>query len=71
MTADLLTRLPAATPAVCVTRADTGIVPMREIEIFDRVGGGDSLASGLIHGFLGDSEPSARPSSEWLAECWR
>ncbi|HWG19694.1 MAG TPA: sugar kinase [Terracidiphilus sp.] len=27
-------------------------VPQRDIEIFDRVGGGDSFASGLIYGFL-------------------
>ena len=38
--------------AVCVTRSDAGVVPVREIEIFDRVGGGDSFASGLIYGLL-------------------
>ena len=38
--------------AVCVTRTQTGIVPVRDIEIFDRVGGGDSFASGLIYGLL-------------------
>ncbi|MGO9957268.1 MAG: sugar kinase [Solirubrobacteraceae bacterium] len=38
--------------AVCVTRDDAGVVPVREIEIFDRVGGGDSFASGLIYGLL-------------------
>jgi 2-dehydro-3-deoxygluconokinase len=27
-------------------------VPQRDLEIFDRVGGGDSFASGLIYGFL-------------------
>lgn len=27
-------------------------VPQRDVEIFDRVGGGDSFASGLIYGFL-------------------
>ena len=27
-------------------------VPQRDIEIFDRVGGGDSFASGLIYGLL-------------------
>ena len=27
-------------------------VPQRDVEIFDRVGGGDSFASGLIYGLL-------------------
>jgi 2-dehydro-3-deoxygluconokinase len=38
--------------AVCVTRNDAGVVPVRDIEVFDRVGGGDSFASGLIYGLL-------------------
>ena len=29
---------------------------MRDLEIFDRVGGGDSFASGLIYGLLGDMD---------------
>ncbi len=34
--------------------------PMRKnMEIFDRVGGGDSFASGLIYGFLEEGEPQA------------
>lgn len=38
--------------------------PRREnIEIFDRVGGGDSFASGLIYGFLEDKGP------QWAVEC--
>src|SRR5207245_1822023 len=33
------------------------------LEIFDRVGGGDSFASGLIYGFLSGQEP------QWSVEC--
>jgi 2-dehydro-3-deoxygluconokinase len=37
---------------------------MREdLEIYDRVGGGDSFASGLIYGFLSGKEP------QWSVEC--
>jgi 2-dehydro-3-deoxygluconokinase len=39
---------------VCSTRKASYAGPeMRELEIFDRVGGGDSFASGLIYGLLG------------------
>lgn len=38
-------------------------VPQREIEIFDRVGGGDSFASGLIYGML------AGKGIEWAVQC--
>jgi 2-dehydro-3-deoxygluconokinase len=38
-------------------------VPQREVEIFDRVGGGDSFASGLIYGFL------ACKGFEWAVKC--
>ena len=31
--------------------------PMPDLEIFDRVGGGDSFASGLIYGFLTGRDP--------------
>jgi 2-dehydro-3-deoxygluconokinase len=31
--------------------------PMPDLEIFDRVGGGDSFASGLIYGFLSGRDP--------------
>jgi 2-dehydro-3-deoxygluconokinase len=38
--------------------------PMREnLEIFDRVGGGDSFASGLAYGFLSGKDP------QWAVEC--
>jgi 2-dehydro-3-deoxygluconokinase len=33
------------------------------LEIFDRVGGGDSFASGLIYGFLKGETP------QWAVEC--
>ena len=35
----------------------------RDLEIFDRVGGGDSFASGLIYGFLTGQPP------QWAVEC--
>jgi len=38
-------------------------VPQKEIEIMDRVGGGDSFASGLIYGFLAEKGP------QWALEC--
>jgi 2-dehydro-3-deoxygluconokinase len=37
--------------------------PRNDLEIFDRVGGGDSFASGLIYGFL-----TGRPP-QWAVEC--
>jgi 2-dehydro-3-deoxygluconokinase len=38
--------------------------PMRkDLEIYDRVGGGDAFASGLIYGFL------ARHGPQWAVEC--
>jgi len=37
--------------------------PREGLEIFDRVGGGDSFASGLIYGFLAGKEP------QWAVEC--
>jgi 2-dehydro-3-deoxygluconokinase len=38
-------------------------VPQRDIDIFDRVGGGDSFASGLIYGLL------AGKGIEWAVRC--
>jgi 2-dehydro-3-deoxygluconokinase len=38
-------------------------VPQRDIDILDRVGGGDSFASGLIYGFL------AGKNVEWAVKC--
>ena len=34
-----------------------------DLEIYDRVGGGDSFASGLIYGFLSGQGP------QWAVEC--
>jgi 2-dehydro-3-deoxygluconokinase len=38
-------------------------VPQRPVEILDRVGGGDSFASGLIYGFL------AGKGAQWAVQC--
>lgn len=38
-------------------------VPLRNIEILDRVGGGDSFASGFIYGLLAGKDP------EWALRC--
>ena len=38
-------------------------MPREHLEIFDRVGGGDSFASGLIHGLL------AGRGAQWAVEC--
>jgi len=38
-------------------------VTQRPVEIFDRVGGGDSFASGLIYGLL------AGKGAQWAVEC--
>ena len=38
-------------------------VPQRDVEIFDRVGGGDSFASGLVYGFL------AGKDVDWAVRC--
>jgi len=37
--------------------------PRKDMEILDRVGGGDSFASGLIYGFLTGQDP------QWAVEC--
>ncbi len=37
--------------------------PREDVEIFDRIGGGDSFASGLIYGFLTGRGP------QWAVEC--
>jgi 2-dehydro-3-deoxygluconokinase len=38
-------------------------VPQRDVEIFDRVGGGDSFASGYIYGLLRERDP------QWALAC--
>jgi 2-dehydro-3-deoxygluconokinase len=37
--------------------------PIKNLEIFDRVGGGDSFASGFIYGFLAGESP------QWAVDC--
>ena len=50
--------------AVCYAAGKLYQAPIREnLEIFDRVGGGDSFASGLIYGFLTERGP------QWAVEC--
>ncbi len=44
--------------AICWTEGQFYEAPLREnLEIFDRVGGGDSFASGLIYGFMSSDDP--------------
>jgi 2-dehydro-3-deoxygluconokinase len=50
--------------AVCYDDGEFYQAPTREnLEIYDRVGGGDSFASGLIYGFLMDK------GAQWAVEC--
>jgi 2-dehydro-3-deoxygluconokinase len=50
--------------AVCYSAGKLYQAPVREnLEILDRVGGGDSFASGLIYGFLTERGP------QWAVEC--
>jgi 2-dehydro-3-deoxygluconokinase len=49
--------------AICYHKGQFYEVPQQEIEIFDRVGGGDSFASGFIYGLLADKGP------EWALRC--
>jgi 2-dehydro-3-deoxygluconokinase len=50
--------------AICWAGGDFHTAPNREhLEIWDRVGGGDSFASGLIYGFLTGRGP------QWAVEC--
>jgi 2-dehydro-3-deoxygluconokinase len=50
--------------AICLFDGHYHQAQTREnLEIFDRVGGGDSFASGLIYGFLANKGP------EWAVEC--
>jgi 2-dehydro-3-deoxygluconokinase len=50
--------------AVCYSDGQLYEAPVREdLEIYDRVGGGDSFASGLIFGFLTDKGP------QWAVDC--
>ena len=50
--------------ALCYCDGGFYEAPVREnLEIYDRVGGGDSFASGLIYGFLSGKDP------QWCVEC--
>ncbi len=50
--------------AVCFAQGELYQAAVREnLEIFDRVGGGDSFASGLIYGFLTERGP------QWAVDC--
>jgi 2-dehydro-3-deoxygluconokinase len=50
--------------AICYSSGEFYEAKYREnLEIFDRVGGGDSFASGLIYGFLSGHDP------QWAVEC--
>jgi 2-dehydro-3-deoxygluconokinase len=49
--------------ALCAGGGGFWHVPQREIEIWDRVGGGDSFASGFIYGLLEGKGP------KWALEC--
>jgi len=50
--------------AVCYVQGELFRAPVRQdLEIFDRVGGGDSFASGLIFGFL------TNQGAQWAVEC--
>jgi 2-dehydro-3-deoxygluconokinase len=49
--------------AIALYAGKTIHVPQRPLEIMDRVGGGDSFASGLIYGFLADQD------ADWAVQC--
>lgn len=49
--------------AMAIYQDEILYVPQREVDILDRVGGGDSFASGLIYGLL-----SGRPA-QWAVAC--
>jgi 2-dehydro-3-deoxygluconokinase len=49
--------------AIALSNGQIAHVPQREIDIYDRVGGGDSFASGLIYGLL------AGKPVDWALRC--
>lgn len=49
--------------AIALYNGEIVHVPQRDVEILDRVGGGDSFASGLLYGFL------AGKGFEWAVQC--
>ena len=50
-------------PCSGATGSSTSRAPTTALEIWDRVGGGDSFASGLVYGFLAGKDP------QWAVEC--
>ena len=49
--------------AICWHEGQFYEVPQRNVEILDRIGGGDSFASGFIYGLLAGKDP------QWALEC--
>jgi 2-dehydro-3-deoxygluconokinase len=49
--------------AICYHEGEFFEVPQRDIEIFDRVGGGDSFASGFLYGLMSGKD------AQWALEC--
>ena len=49
--------------AICYHQGRFHEVPQRDVEILDRVGGGDSFASGLLYGLMSGKD------AQWAAEC--
>ncbi|HYO98296.1 MAG TPA: sugar kinase [Polyangiaceae bacterium] len=49
--------------AICYHQGEFFEVPQREVEIFDRVGGGDSFASGFLYGLLAGND------AQWALKC--
>ena len=49
--------------AIALYQGKSFVVEQRPLEILDRVGGGDSFASGLIYGFLAGKDPL------WAVQC--
>jgi 2-dehydro-3-deoxygluconokinase len=51
--------------AVAWINGKTYVSPTCELNIYDRVGGGDGFASGLFYGLLNDEEPEAAVNLGW------
>ena len=49
--------------AICWHEGEFYEVAQKDVEILDRVGGGDSFASGFIYGLLAGKDP------QWALEC--
>jgi 2-dehydro-3-deoxygluconokinase len=49
--------------AICFHEGEFYEVPQRDIEVLDRVGGGDSFASGFLYGLMTGKDP------QWALEC--